>query len=65
MVYIIVKNKKPFKESYLTRGGIVRAERDGIAKSTMMQEIVQMTSDLHPDARRDIVDEFIDREKGK
>mgnify|MGYP001566118601 CR=1 FL=1 len=45
MVYIIVKKKKPFNESYLTRGGIVRAERDGIKKSTMMQDMGMSAKD--------------------
>lgn len=67
MVYIITKSKSRarFSEKYLKPGGIEAAERDGIKKSDMMQEIVQMTDSLSADARRDIVTEFIDREKAK
>lgn len=65
MVYIISRKGKQFKESHITSGGIEKCERDGISRSAMMQQIVQMTDSLSADARRDIVTDFVDREKGK
>jgi hypothetical protein len=66
MVQIIVRKGKVFKESYLTPGGIERAEKDGVSRSAMMQEINHLTDKgVSVDARRDIVTSFVDREKGK
>lgn len=66
MVYIISRKGKKFTENYLTPGGIERAERDGISKSEMMQEINHLTDKgVDVDTRRDIVTSFVDREKSK
>lgn len=66
MVYIISRKGKKFKESYLTPGGIEKAERDGISKSEMMTEINHLTDrGISIDHRRDIVSSFVDREKEK
>ncbi len=66
MAYIITsKRGKRFTENYLRPGGLYECEKNGILKSTAMQDIAEMTSDMHPDARREIVNEFIDREKAK
>lgn len=69
MVYIISRKGKHFNESYLTHGGIEKAERDGITKSQMMTEINHLTDrGISVDERRRIVSEFADRnnmEKGR
>ncbi len=66
MVYIINRKRKHFTEKYLFPGGIEAAEKDGISRSEMMQEINHLTDKgVSVDNRRDIVTEFIDREKGK
>lgn len=66
MVDIIIRNKRRFSEKYIRPGGIEAAEKDGISKSEMMQEINHMTDrGISIDQRRDIVTEFVDREKGK
>lgn len=71
MVYIITsktrrhKDKK-FSEKYLKPGGVEAAEKDGITKFEAFREINRMTDKgVTVDERRDIVNEFIDREKGK
>jgi predicted transcriptional regulator len=66
MVYIITRKGKKFSEKYLWPGGIEAAEKDGISKSTMMTEINHLTDKgVSIDQRRDIVNNFVDREKGK
>jgi hypothetical protein len=68
MVYIITSKTKrrgnrKFSEKYLHIGGIERAEGDGISKFAAFQEINGMTEGMHVDERREIVNEFITREK--
>jgi hypothetical protein len=70
MAYIVTSktrrhHDKRFSEKYLKPGGIIAAEKDGIRKGDAFREINRMTdSGVTVDQRRDIVNEFIDRQKG-
>lgn len=56
---------KAFKECYLRPGGLEEAERNGIRKGDAFIEINHLTDSMSADERRDIVNEFVDREKAK
>jgi hypothetical protein len=71
MTYIITSktrrhHDKKISEKYFRPGGVVALEKDGLSKFEAFREINRMTDKgVSVDERREIVQSFIDREKGK